>query len=235
MARARVHRHAGRELQASSSPRPSRATTLTYDFTGSSPQVGLGINCCYWATWGGDVRADLPAARLGRDLERGRHAADPADRPGGHGRQLHPAGADLDRDRRDDPDRQQPLDPRALEDVRRRASATSDRATAVWHGSHAHVETHGVDAEGDFFVAPLTDTFGGAAGARAFRDGVDLGGEIPNVVSRWANAESQELNTPLLYLYRRAVPDSGGPGQVPRRRLPRVRVHAERARRARWG
>ena len=87
------------------------------------------------------------------------------------------------------------------------------RATAVWHGSHAHIETHGLTASGEFFVAPLTDTFGGAAGARAFRDGVDVGGEIPNVVSRWANAETQELNTPLLYLYRRVVPDSGGPGK----------------------
>jgi N-methylhydantoinase B len=87
------------------------------------------------------------------------------------------------------------------------------RATAVWHGSHAHIETHGLTASGEFFVAPLTDTFGGAAGARAFKDGVDVGGEIPNVVSRWANAETQELNTPLLYLYRRVVPDSGGPGK----------------------
>ena len=87
------------------------------------------------------------------------------------------------------------------------------RATAVWHGSHAHVETHGFTADGEFFVAPLTDTFCGAAGARAFADGVDLGGEIPNIVSRWANVESQELNTPIRYLFRRAVPDSGGPGK----------------------
>src|SRR5215218_5873332 len=27
--------------------------TLTYDFTGSSPQTELGVNCSYWATWGG--------------------------------------------------------------------------------------------------------------------------------------------------------------------------------------
>ena len=27
--------------------------TLTYDFTGSSPQAELGVNCSYWATWGG--------------------------------------------------------------------------------------------------------------------------------------------------------------------------------------
>ena len=91
--------------------------------------------------------------------------------------------------------------------------AARERATAVWHGSHAHVETHGFTEEGEFFVAPLTDTFCGAAGARAFADGVDMGGEIPNIVSRWANVESQELNTPIRYLFRRAVPDSGGPGK----------------------
>ena len=27
--------------------------SLTYDFTGSSPQTELGVNCSYWATWGG--------------------------------------------------------------------------------------------------------------------------------------------------------------------------------------
>jgi len=26
--------------------------TLTYDFTGTDPQISKGINCCYWATWG---------------------------------------------------------------------------------------------------------------------------------------------------------------------------------------
>ena len=68
---------------------------------------------------------------------------------------------------------------------------------------------------GEFFVSPLTDTFCGAAGARAFRDGVDLGGEIPNVVSRWANAESQELNTPLaLSLPARGARTRAGPAST---------------------
>ena len=42
---------------------------LTYDFTGSSPQVDLGINCCYWATWGGMFRADISAPCLGCHVE----------------------------------------------------------------------------------------------------------------------------------------------------------------------
>ena len=68
---------------------------------------------------GRDVRADLPAARLGRDLERGRDQADRPRRARGNGRELRAPGADLDRHRGHDPDRQQPLDDRAREDVRR--------------------------------------------------------------------------------------------------------------------
>jgi N-methylhydantoinase B len=88
-----------------------------------------------------------------------------------------------------------------------------NEATAVWHGSHAHIELHGVNQYGYQFVSPLTDTFAGAGGARTFQDGVELGGEIPNLVSRWANVETHELVLPILYLYRRLVPDSGGPGK----------------------
>ncbi len=94
------------------------------------------------------------------------------------------------------------------------SSKYRDRATAVWHGSHAHVETHGFNAEGEFFIAtPHRHLLRRVPAPGAFKDGVDLGGEIPNVVSRWANVESQELNTPVRYLFRRAVPDSGGPGK----------------------
>jgi hypothetical protein len=40
-----------------------------------------------------------------------------------------------------------------------------------------------------------------------------MGGELPNVVSRWGNVERHELMAPLVYLYRRRVVDSGGPGK----------------------
>jgi len=186
--------------------------TLTYDFTGSSPQVDLGINCCYWATWGGMFAPIFPL--LAWDVTWNEGVTRPI-------RLIAPEGSVVNCVR------PAPisiatvgtiqivnnLSTLVLAKMFGASEELQHRATAVWHGSHAHVETHGVDADGEFFVAPLTDTFAGAAGARSFRDGVDLGGEIPNVVSRWANAESQELNTPLMYLYRRAVPDSGGPGK----------------------
>jgi N-methylhydantoinase B len=186
--------------------------TLTYDFTGTSPEAKLGINCCYWATWGAMFAPIFPL--LAWDMTWNEGVSRPI-------RLVAPEGSVVNCVR------PAPisiatvgtvqivnnLSTLALSKIFGASERYRDRATAVWHGSHAHVETHGVGADGNFFIAPLTDTFGGAAGARAFADGVDVGGEIPNVVSRWANAESQELNTPLVYLFRRVVPDSGGPGK----------------------
>ncbi|MEA2179865.1 MAG: N-methylhydantoinase [Solirubrobacteraceae bacterium] len=186
--------------------------TLTYDFTGSSPSVELGVNCCYWATWGAMFAPIFPL--LAWDVTWNEGVARPI-------RLIAPEGTIVNAQR------PAPISIATVGTVQivnnlstlllsKMFGATdkyADRSTAVWHGSHAHVETHGVNADGDFYVAPLTDTFCGAAGARSFADGVDLGGEIPNVVSRWANVESQELNTPLSYLFRRVVPDSGGPGK----------------------
>lgn len=189
-----------------------RGDTLTYDFTGSSDQLGVGINCCYWATWGAMFAPIFPL--LAWDVTWNEGVARPM-------RLIAPEGTVVNC-RRPAPisvatvgtvQIVNNLSTVLLSKMFGASDRYRDRATAVWHGSHAHVETHGINAEGEFFIAPLTDTFAGAAGARAFRDGVDLGGEIPNVVSRWANAESQELNTPLRYLYRRVVPDSGGPGK----------------------
>jgi N-methylhydantoinase B len=186
--------------------------TLTYDFTGSSPQARLGINCSYWATWGGIFAPIFPL--LAWDVTWNDGVTRPI-------RLVAPEGTVVNC-RRPAPisiatvgaiQIVNNLSTLVLSKMMGASEKYKHRATAVWHGSHAHIETHGLTASGEFFVAPLTDTFGGAAGARAFRDGVDIGGEIPNVVSRWANAETQELNTPLLYLYRRVVPDSGGPGK----------------------
>lgn len=186
--------------------------TLTYDFTGSSPQADVGINCSYWATWGGLFAPIFPL--LAWDVTWNDGVTRPV-------RLVAPEGTVVNC-RRPAPisiatvaaiQVVNNLSTLVLSKMMSASVTYRHRATGVWHGSHAHLETHGLTADGEFFVAPLTDTFGGAAGARAFRDGVDVGGEIPNVVSRWANVETQELNTPLLYLYRRVVPDSGGPGK----------------------
>lgn len=189
-----------------------RGDALTYDFTGSSPQARLGINCCYWATWGAMFAPIFPL--LAWDVTWNEGVTRPLSLVAPEGTVVNcvrPAPISIATVGTIQIVNN--LSTLVLSKMFGASPGYRHRATGVWHGSHAHVETHGVDADGQFFIAPLTDTFGGAAGARAFADGVDIGGEIPNVVSRLANVESQELNTPLVYLYRRAVPDSGGPGK----------------------
>lgn len=186
--------------------------TLLYDFSGSSKQAPVGINCSYWASWGAMFAPIFPL--LAYDITWNEGITKPV-------KIIAPEGTIVNATR------PAPLSIATISAIQiiNNLSTTCiskmfgaspkyrERATGVWHGSHAHITTHGVDGFGNYFVSPLTDTFGGAAGARAFKDGVDIGGEIPNVVSRWANAETHEEMLPLIYVYRRVVKDSGGPGK----------------------
>ena len=202
--------------------------TLTYDFTGTSPEAKLGINCCYWATWGAMFAPIFPL--LAWDMTWNEGVARPI-------RLVAPEGSVVNCVR------PAPisiatvgtvqivnnLSTLALSKLFGASERYRDRATAVWHGSHAHVETHGVDGEGNFFIAPLTDTFGGAAGRPGLRRRGRRGRGDPE--RRLALGERREpgaehaAGLPLPP----GRPRLGRPGQVPRRRLPRVRLHADRA------
>jgi N-methylhydantoinase B len=186
--------------------------TLTYDFTGSDPQAPIGINCSYWATWGGIFAPIFPL--LAWDITWNVGVTRPI-------RLIAPEGTVVNCIR---PAPLSIATVSMINIVNNLSSTTLSkmlgaserhkrRATAVWYGSHAPVNCHGTNARGEWYSGTLTDAFTGAGGARAFADGIDMGGEIPNVVSRWANVEHHELRTPLLYLYRRVVEDSGGPGK----------------------
>lgn len=189
-----------------------RRDALTYDLTGSSPQSPLGINCTYWATWGAMFAPIFPL--LCYDITWNDGVTRPI-------RLVAPEGTIVNC-RRPAPislatvqaiQITNNLSTLTLSKMLGASTKYRNESTAVWHGSHAHIELAGVNQAGDFFIAPLTDTFGGSGGGRAFRDGVDVGGEIPNVISRWANVETHELNTPVMYLFRRRVRDSAGPGK----------------------
>ncbi|MCW2959138.1 MAG: Hydantoinase B/oxoprolinase [Solirubrobacterales bacterium] len=186
--------------------------TLTYDFTGSDPQAPIGINCSYWATWGGMFAPIFPL--LAWDITWNEGVTRPI-------RLIAPSGTVVNCVR------PAPLSIATVSMINivnnlstiviSKMLAASKvyrrRATAVWYGSHSPITCYGTDASGEYYAGLLTDVFCGSGGGRAFSDGVDLGGEIPNVVSRWGNVEHHELRMPLLYLYRRVVPDSGGPGK----------------------
>lgn len=186
--------------------------TLTYDFTGTDPQIDKGINCSYWASWGGIFAPIFPL--LAWDITWNEGVTKPI-------RIVAPEGT-LVNCIRPAPisvattgviQTVNNLSVTVLSKMFGACERYRDRATAVWHGSHLALMLSGLDEHKEYFVTLLTDTFAGAGGARAFADGVDNGGEIPNVVSRWANAETEELHRSMMYLYRGPVPDSGGPGK----------------------
>jgi N-methylhydantoinase B len=71
----------------------------------------------------------------------------------------------------------------------------------------------GVDQHGGGFVTMLCDSMAGGLGARSDSDGVDTGGLACIPMGRVADVEMNEFAFPMLYLWRREEPDSGGPGR----------------------
>ena len=88
-----------------------------------------------------------------------------------------------------------------------------NRAMANWVGSLTTEELAGLDQRGDPFYAVALDTYFGGAGARSWKDGIDTGGYVGSILELAPNAEAYELQYPLLYLFRRHQPDSGGAGR----------------------
>ena len=92
-------------------------------------------------------------------------------------------------------------------DLQQRANAAGGCAVvSFWFGA-------GLDRKGRFAVQAPGDVVAGALGAFPHRDGVDIGGAWwwPNNPS--GNVEEWEDALPVLYLYRRERPGSGGPGR----------------------
>jgi N-methylhydantoinase B len=88
-----------------------------------------------------------------------------------------------------------------------------ERAMAGWQGVKALEELFGADRSGKRYGGPLLDGMAGGGGALCWRDGIDTGGHTSSLRATIANVESYELRYPILYLYRRQTPDSGGPGK----------------------
>lgn len=80
-------------------------------------------------------------------------------------------------------------------------------------GSWATINMMGVNQYDDPFVTMLMDPMAGGWGARSYQDGVDTGGLLSTPRGQAPNVESNELSFPMLYLYRREEPDSGGAGE----------------------
>jgi N-methylhydantoinase B len=186
--------------------------TLTFDFTGSSPQSKYSVNCSKWASLGGLFAPLFPL--LCYDIVWNEGVIRPIT-------MIAPEGSIVN-GRRPAPVSVATVG--AIQSVNNAACSTigkmlaasekyADEATAVWHANHFAIFMFGNNQRGRLAIGILTETFAGAGGARTFADGVDVGGEIPNPISRMANVETIEATFPIRYLFRRRLVDSGGPGE----------------------
>ncbi len=71
----------------------------------------------------------------------------------------------------------------------------------------------GTDQWGQPYGYILIDPIGGAIGAFAHGDGINTGGQSRTPICQLPNVEHTEQTFPVLFLYRKELPDSGGAGQ----------------------
>ena len=185
---------------------------LTFDFTGSSPQSRYSVNCTKWASLGGLFAPLFPL--LCYDITWNEGVIRPI-------KVIAPQGSIVNCTK---PSPVSVATVGAIQSVNNAACTTiakmlashekfDEQTSAVWHANHFAVFMFGKNQKGGDAIGILTETFAGAGGARTFADGVDIGGEIPNPISRMANVETVEAMFPVRYLFRRKLADSGGSGQ----------------------
>jgi N-methylhydantoinase B len=189
-----------------------RADTLEFDFTGSCAQSSRGVNCTRWGAWGGLLAPLYPL--LCYDITWNEGVTRPI-------RMLAPEGSIVNAKRPAPVSIATVGAISAVNDVSliclSKMLAASPKyaheSTAVWQGSNLCIHLFGRNYRNHEVIGSTTDTFAGSGGARWNSDGIDLGGEIPNPISRMANVESNEAMYPIRYLFRRRMLDSGGAGE----------------------
>ena len=135
---------------------------LTFDFTGSSPQSHYGINCTYWASWGGFFAPLFPL--LCYDITWNDGVLRPITMIAPEGSVVNctrPAPVSLAT-----VGAIQSVNNAACTCIAKMLSASETyarEATAVWHGSHFAIFMFGLNQRRQEAIGILTETFGGAA------------------------------------------------------------------------
>lgn len=91
---------------------------------------------------------------------------------------------------------------------------TVGEAQAVTKGQMSVLTFGGRDRDGSKFGAFLLDSMAGGGGASINQDGLDGSGDYDVPRPSIANVEANESSSPILYLFRSFVSDTGGPGRM---------------------
>jgi N-methylhydantoinase B len=187
-------------------------TDLHFDFTGTSPQSGM-INCPYSGLHGGliagiilNLCADIPWATGGLwrciSVTSQPGTLNNAEFPSAVGQGSVGSGFSTIN-----------AVEQCLSRMADSSDALEDHTYANGCGTWDLCILSGLDQHGNPFTTMLTDAMGAGCGAATNRDGVDTGGILGMPMGRMPDVEMTEFSAPLLYLWRREEPDSGGPGK----------------------
>ncbi len=185
---------------------------LTFDFSGTSVQAPGFINCTESGAYAGVYGAVYPylcrmipwnagvlrQVELKIDAGTVHHATFPA--PVGFG-VVHASWTTMN------------AAALAIGKMLTSSADTENGAMAVWSGSTFVYNLFGEHAGGERFATMLLSSDLQGCGARSFADGYDVGGKLNAPRAKVSNIESIEASYPVMYLYRRRVPDSGGAGK----------------------
>ncbi len=186
--------------------------SLVFDFTGTSGQAKGCVNCTITGTWGGVTAALAPWLCYDIPWNQGIHR--PLELVVPEGTLLNaqvPA----------------PVSAASIEGVWVAKNAAQvclsklmacsdelrDDAMAVWTGGAAFLVLSGQSQHGKLFSYPIMDHIAGGCGARSFADGVGSAGDSNSATLAIPDIETHEAFYPVLFLYRRELQDSGGPGK----------------------
>ncbi|MEU7810860.1 hydantoinase B/oxoprolinase family protein [Pseudonocardia sp. NPDC049154] len=89
-----------------------------------------------------------------------------------------------------------------------------DHVMAPWQDSWSASFFYAPDEQGRLVPFPDMNGGGSGAGAQAVADGMDVSGVLAQPQNSIPDIEVNELAYPVLYLWRRLNPDSGGPGRT---------------------
>lgn len=186
--------------------------TLRFDYSGSSPQAPGYINCTSSGLMAGINAALLPTLAFDAPWNEGLFRPVEVECPEGlicnAKRPAAVSGGALEAGWL--------VEMAAIEALSKLIACSDElmgEAQATPAGGPDQFVLSGVNAHGDAFTHVILDCLATGGGAYAARDGLWTQGQHNIERQRISNAESMELETPLLYLWRGLVPDSGGAGR----------------------